>query len=774
MPDTMPWEDFGAATSQSNMPWEDFQSQMQPQKQVGILPTISDQALEGATFGLGNRASAGLAALGAKAYQNLPEWAGGNPNLNESIGDLYKEARGIESDRLKQEQQEHPWWSIGSNLAGGLGTGGLLGDTAAGSAIANNLRSGGTLARIGKGALAGATTGAAYGAGTADYDKTLEGAKQGALYGGITGGALPVAGAALSDVGGTLANTARGLLAKSPEVVQNIAKSLKSGASDIYEQMRQVGAYFNPSSTQTLLRDIDSALSKRSFIPENNANTVNIVNALKERAANGTLSLGDLDQYRSQLYNVPHGHDMVAAGDVRKAIDSFVNKTEGKNLVGGLAHTPQDLQDAQDELGKLQDVHDDLVNSIQQKSQLAGQQGGFWRRQSQTEAADEATNLANIKQQITRQQQKIADIQQNLTNAPQVQKQAEYAVSLLNQGRKQYQMASKYGDIADIIQKADGDPNKLRSFLKTFANNEDNLVGWSDAEKAALKNAYQYGVTGGLLKMFGKFGIDLGRPNTMGNAIGPLIGYGVSGGNILAPIAGTIARAGQTLSAKGGAQNLLNVIQKGGSNVPKNINPVSSLFSIPAGAAIGGLESHQPVNSLPQPVQKLQTQPISANKQPFNTSMQDGLMQAFAKAESGNNPSAKNPISSASGLMQFTDDTWKQMVKRYGDQTGIGLQDKNDPKAQQTMAMLYAKDNLNRMEPFLKRNPTKGELYQAHMLGADGALRLINAANNQPDKQAFMLFPKAVTNGNKNIFFDKDDKPRTVAEVYKILSNKVE
>ena len=122
--------------------------------------------------------------------------------------------------------------------------------------------------------------------------------------------------------------------------------------------------------------------------------------------------------------------------------------------------------------------------------------------------------------------------------------------------------------------------------------------------------------------------------------------------------------------------------------------------------------------------------------------------------------------------MQFTDGTWKQMVKRYGDETGIGMMDKGDPKAQQVMAQLYAKDNINRMQPFLQRNPTKGELYQAHMLGADGALRLIKAANETPNKQGIMLFPKAITNGNKSVFFN-GNTPRTVLEVYQLLNNKV-
>jgi hypothetical protein len=164
---------------------------------------------------------------------------------------------------------------------------------------------------------------------------------------------------------------------------------------------------------------------------------------------------------------------------------------------------------------------------------------------------------------------------------------------------------------------------------------------------------------------------------------------------------------------------------------------------------------------------------VSQQSQPKPQSNASDFFKKEANAESNNNPTAKNPHSSASGTFQFTDGTWKQMVKRYGADTGISVSDKNDPKAQEVMAKLYAKDNINRMQPFLQRLPTKGELYQAHVLGADGALRLIDAANNTPDKQSMMMFPKAVTTANRSLFFDKSGKPLTAAQTYTLLSQKV-
>lgn len=630
-----------------------------------MFDTISDQALQGATFGLGNRAQAGLAALIESGINGKP------------ISENYEAARNIKSQQLRNEMQENPVNSVASNIGGALATGGLGADTAAGSAIANSLRTGSLPLRIAKGAGAGALSGAAYGAGTADYGQSEEGAKQGAITGAVTGGAVPAVGAALSDVANTALNTAKGIFAKSPEAVQDVAAAFKSGAGNLYTQMRQIGATFTPQATQNLISDIGNAVASNQFIPQLNPKTVAIVDHIKDAAANGTLGLNDLDQYRRILGRVGATEDGVSAGKVRQAIDNFVNNAGQKDLSAG---TPQ-------------------------------------------------------------------------------------AFNLLNEGRKQYAQASKFENVADILTKAAGDPNKIKAGLTRFLNNEDNTKGWSAQEIQALKDAASTGGMEKLLKMGGKFGLDLGTSLTPGNTILPAISGYV---NPIVPLAGTASRQAQKYAARGSAQNLLNVIEKGGSGTART--PISGLFSAPA----AGLAAESENARLPatggigdqnmQELQKLKSQMPQSNAADF--------FQKEQQAESGNNPNAKNPNSSASGAFQFTDTTWKQMVKRYGDETGIKESDKSDPQAQATMAKLYAKDNINRMQPFLKRNPTKGELYMAHVFGADGALRLIQAANDNPNKQAIMLFPRAVTSANKNIFFN-GNTPRTVLDVYQRLAQKV-
>lgn len=161
--------------------------------------TLLDQTEQGATFGFGDEV---MNALGAAFAKYLPKSLGGRPDLfnDRSVGDVYKEAQDQSKERLQAQFNARPITSIAANIGGGILTGAAGTSTAAGSALANSLRAGSAATRIGKGALAGAASGALYGAGTADEGHRLEGAATGAVLGGGIGGALPATGAALSGL----------------------------------------------------------------------------------------------------------------------------------------------------------------------------------------------------------------------------------------------------------------------------------------------------------------------------------------------------------------------------------------------------------------------------------------------------------------------------------------------------------------------------------------------------------------------------------------------
>ncbi|MBX4335614.1 transglycosylase SLT domain-containing protein [Bartonella raoultii] len=93
----------------------------------------------------------------------------------------------------------------------------------------------------------------------------------------------------------------------------------------------------------------------------------------------------------------------------------------------------------------------------------------------------------------------------------------------------------------------------------------------------------------------------------------------------------------------------------------------------------------------------------------------ESYLYRVAQVESGGNPNARNPRSSAGGLYQFIDSTAKQ----------YGLQDRFDPvQAADAMGRLTL-DNRNHLSRVLGRAPTEAELYLAHQQGARGAARLL-------------------------------------------------
>lgn len=511
--------------------------------------TVSDQALQGATFGLGNRAQAGLAALVASGING------------KSIPENYETARNVGTQRLSEEMAQNPKTAIAANIGGALATGGLASGTKVGAAAGNLLRSGGTAARIGKGAVAGGVSGALYGAGTAGYDKSLEGAKSGAISGALVGGAIPAAGAVAGDIYQTGKNALTGAFAKSPEAVQDAAATLKGAAGGLYDQMRNMGATFKTSATQGfLLPDIDKAISKNNFIPALNPKTTAIIDDLKQKASAGNLGLDELDQYRRLLGRVGGSEDGVSASAAKKAIDDFVNNANASHLANG----------------------------------------------------------------------------------------NQSAISLLNQGRKQYAQASKFETVSDILAKADGDANKIKSGLKRFLVNNNNApAGWSNAEVAALKNAATTGGTEALLKMGGKFGVDLGSSLNVGNTIGPVVGYGVGGG--VAPIAGTAARQAQKWAARGKAQNLLNVLENGraGSAPGQAISP---LLSVPGGAVGAIKQSPQQMPAMPQ---NISAPSMATSLPPQSNAQQPQLFDRVIQQESrGKQFNAKgNPLISSKGAV---------------------------------------------------------------------------------------------------------------------------
>ncbi len=161
-----------------------------------------------------------------------------------------------------------------------------------------------------------------------------------------------------------------------------------------------------------------------------------------------------------------------------------------------------------------------------------------------------------------------------------------------------------------------------------------------------------------------------------------------------------------------------------------------------------------------------------------------------AQRESGMNPEAKALNSTASGLFQFIEQTWFGLMKRQGGNLGLDgaaaaisqersgryvvsdpsarqqiLELRKDPTLSSKMAGIFTAENRDSLRNALRREPTRGELYIAHFMGAGGAHDFIAQAASQPDKEAAASFPEAAA-ANRSIFFDAKGRGRSLREVY--------
>lgn len=166
-----------------------------------------------------------------------------------------------------------------------------------------------------------------------------------------------------------------------------------------------------------------------------------------------------------------------------------------------------------------------------------------------------------------------------------------------------------------------------------------------------------------------------------------------------------------------------------------------------------------------------------------------------AQRESALNPSAQASTSSARGLFQFIDTTWLATVKEDGpafglsqyanqiEKTGDGqyvvrdpmaraqiLKLRDNPEIASNMAAAFSKRNANEIQSVLGRQPTEGELYIAHFLGANGAKRFLSLRASNPNASAVSAFPEAAR-ANKSIFYNSSG-PRSVEDTYRVLVSK--
>ena len=138
-------------------------------------------------------------------------------------------------------------------------------------------------------------------------------------------------------------------------------------------------------------------------------------------------------------------------------------------------------------------------------------------------------------------------------------------------------------------------------------------------------------------------------------------------------------------------------------------------------------------------------------------------LTALGSLESKLRVKAKNPHSTAAGVLQYTNGTWKSKKKLYSKELGI------KPNAHQydvkANLLIGAKDLQETKQKLIEKthltNETirLGDLYISHFLGEDGGVKVINSYSHKPLNQIVKLHK-----GNYRYYFKPNGKVRTARE----------
>lgn len=126
------------------------------------------------------------------------------------------------------------------------------------------------------------------------------------------------------------------------------------------------------------------------------------------------------------------------------------------------------------------------------------------------------------------------------------------------------------------------------------------------------------------------------------------------------------------------------------------------------------------------------------------------LIDSIIGAESGGDPNAKNPNSSATGAGQFINSTWLDTITKHRPDLAEGkspeeiLALRSDPALSKEMTAAYAGDNAGILSK-AGVPVTPGNTYLAHFAGPQGAIGLLNA---DPSTPAGAILGPAVVKAN--------------------------
>lgn len=217
------------------------------------------------------------------------------------------------------------------------------------------------------------------------------------------------------------------------------------------------------------------------------------------------------------------------------------------------------------------DIHKDYVDVIgrMKEKAKAGMTLDQLHNQRRLLRAVETKNYINNPDAARVAREAIDAMDEVLETAKHEGKSAEGAQGVhgMQTGIAKWAQARKFETVANVIKRAQGDPNKLKAGFKTLLNSKKQIRGFTKDEVEAIKSASENTTAEALMKMMGKFGFDVSKGSTGGNTLPWLAGFGahLSGASTpeLASLAtvGTGAKYGQKLMARGQAENVLKQLE---------------------------------------------------------------------------------------------------------------------------------------------------------------------------------------------------------------------
>lgn len=379
--------------------------------------------------------------------------------------------------------------------------------------------------------------------------------------------------------------------------------------------------------------------------------------------------------------------------------------------------------------------------------------------------------------QVNKSGQKLLEVQRKLRNSIEnaddtLIEGGKQGFESLKEARKLWSAQLKMRDIERIIQKAENTQNPATSIKTGFNNlllNAKKSKGYTKEELALIEKAAKGGPVQDILGTFGSrlWTIAGGASGGPLGAVGAQVGSMASRGMATSAALKKAEDAARAVSSRA-----MPPAQQGG--LPALIGSKSAgQLALPAGSLATIPErqpSVAPANPVATPALDFndlipQMQNSGSLGQPMPP---QSLKEKIGGAESNNNPNASNPNSTATGIYQFTDPTWKSAVDKWGRKYGIKYSDKNDPQ-KQSMLMDYLLQDNARILQNKGIEPSDANLYSAHFMGAPAASKAIQMLGK--NAVAARSFPKAAE-ANPEIFFE-GRRPRTIDEVYEIITSKV-